>query len=60
MKLEYYKVVPHGKKKRTVCPHNDACRCMTKDCYHCGWNPIVAKIRLEKAIQRLSEAKCNG
>lgn len=50
MKLEYVKVAKYAKydRKPTVCPHNDACRCENQDCYNCGWNPKVAKMRIEK------------
>ena len=34
--------------KQTVCPYNDACRCDVKKCNNCGWNPTVAKRRLDK------------
>lgn len=37
--------------KRTVlkfeCPHNGAIDCERKKCSTCGWNPDVAKMRLE-------------
>lgn len=46
MELEYVKVAIY--KKEIVCPHNNACVCTTKDCYRCGWNPTVAKLRLAK------------
>ena len=46
MKLEYVKVAKYIKP--TVCKYNEGCRCTTRDCYNCGWNPIVAKMRIEK------------
>ena len=46
MKLEYVKVTKYDRKP-TVCPHNSACRCTVKDCYNCGWNPVVAKMRIK-------------
>lgn len=30
-----------------ACPHNVAIECYTKKCDSCGWNPEVAKARLE-------------
>jgi hypothetical protein len=46
MKLEYVKI--KGYTKDTTCPHNDACRCTKRECFKCGWNPTVAKMRLDK------------
>lgn len=46
MELEYIKVANYVKE--TVCPYNAACRCTAKNCGRCGWNPTVAKMRLEK------------
>ena len=52
MVLEYYKVDPNYKKEtQFVCPHNNGVMCDVKNCYHCGWNPIVSKIRLDKIIK---------
>ena len=56
IKLEYVKVGNY--KKSTECPHNEAVCCKSKNCYHCGWNPNVAKIRLEKI--RKERARANG
>ena len=50
MKLEYVKVASYTKP--TVCPHNNACRCHTKNCYNCGWHPTVAKMRLAKVLKK--------
>ena len=50
MKLEYVKI--KGYTKDTTCPHNEACRCTKRDCYKCGWNPTVAKARMEKLKNR--------
>ena len=52
IRLEYIKNDPDYKKKkkakkRMVCPYNDACFCYKKECYKCGWNPTVAKLRQE-------------
>ncbi len=55
MELEYYKVTKQVKKP-TVCPHNEGCQCITKDCYHCGWNPVVAKIRADRLQRKRTEA----
>lgn len=53
MELVYYK--PARYEKPTVCPHNDHCRCVVKNCYKCGWNPIVFKMRIEKLKKELCE-----
>lgn len=29
-----------------ICPHNDRVDCATLNCDSCGWNPVVAKKRL--------------
>ena len=36
-----------------ICPHNKECRCTTLTCDTCGWNPEVAKVRLEELRQRI-------
>ena len=46
MKLEYVKTARY--QKDTSCPHNGALVCDVKNCKRCGWNPNVAKIRMEK------------
>lgn len=57
MELQYYKVDPNYKKERQfVCPHNDGVMCSVKNCYHCGWHPTTAKIRLAKIIKERSNA----
>ena len=48
IKLEYVKVANYTKE--IVCPHNDACRCTARNCSRCGWNPKVAKMRMEKIL----------
>lgn len=45
MEPEYYKPKRYKKPTYYDCPHNEGCRCKVKDCYHCGWNPKVQKIR---------------
>lgn len=30
-----------------TCPYNDAVECSSRKCSKCGWNPEVAKARLE-------------
>jgi hypothetical protein len=50
MKLEYVKCVTYKKERNFVCPHNDACRCEVKNCYNCGWNPKVEKLRMQKIL----------
>ena len=59
MELIYYK--PSGYKRPSYydCPHNEGCRCKTKDCYHCGWNPRVAAYRVAK-LKRTMREKING
>lgn len=44
-----------NKKKPTVCQHNIACWCTTKKCNCCGWNPTVAKKRMNKILKTQSE-----
>ena len=56
MELEYYKTSGYKKPRYYDCPHNEACRCERKDCYHCGWNPKVAAIR-ERRMKIKREAK---
>jgi hypothetical protein len=61
MELQYVKVgqTPKEKKPRAYdCPHNEGCRCTTKDCYNCGWNPKVIKIRAMR--KKNKEARANG
>ena len=48
MKLERVKVANYVKE--TVCKYNAACRCTVKNCYYCGWNPKVARYRLNKLL----------
>ena len=58
MELQYIKV--DGKKRTELhqCPYNRECRCRTKNCHKCGWNPTVAKARMEKVQTR--EVKSHG
>lgn len=52
MTLEYYKVDPNYKKECSFkCPNNAYVACTQKNCYHCGWNPIVAKMRMDKILK---------
>lgn len=53
MKLEYVKVANYTKD--TGCPHNNALLCEVKNCKRCGWNPIVAKRRLDKILTAKTE-----
>ena len=52
VKLQYIKNDPDWKQKRERkykdCPYNDGCRCNLVSCKHCGWNPEVAKARMER------------
>ena len=38
-----------------ACPYNEGVSCdhSTKRCHVCGWNPKVAKARLEKICKKL-------
>ena len=56
MALEYKKnlVKEHG---RYVCPHNEECRCRSRDCWRCGWNPKVAEKRRAKLEERMGVAQ---
>lgn len=52
MTLEYYKVDPNYKKECIFpCPNNAYVVCTHKNCYHCGWNPTVAKMRMDKILK---------
>jgi hypothetical protein len=53
IKLEYVPVANYTKE--TVCPHNAACRCTVQNCFRCGWNPKVAKMRMEKILSQKTE-----
>lgn len=52
VELVYIKNDPDWKKKKErkykTCPYNDACRCSEATCKRCGWNPKVAKARMER------------
>lgn len=37
------------------CKFNRGVGCLVQDCEKCGWNPEVAKIRLEKIKKELQE-----
>lgn len=54
MDIKFEKATKYNKKP-TVCPYNDACQCMVKKCNRCGWNPTVAQMRMDKALNRQSE-----
>ena len=51
IKLEYVKVASY-EKKPVVCQYNEGCQCTVKSCYNCGWNPVVAKMRLDKLQEK--------
>lgn len=40
-----------------ICPHNDEVDCATQNCASCGWNPEVAKARVEKVAKSMSDMK---
>jgi hypothetical protein len=48
IKLEYVPVASYTKNKD--CPHNNALECGVKNCKRCGWNPEVAKKRMDKIL----------
>lgn len=52
-KLEYVKVASY--QKPTMCRYNEGCRCLVRNCYNCGWNPKVAKLRMEKLLSAKTE-----
>lgn len=54
MALEYVKVAQY--EKDLSCPHNNALVCDVKKCKACGWNPTVAKMRLNKVKRMRAEA----
>lgn len=53
MKLEYVPVAHY--EKDLSCPHNNALVCDTKKCKSCGWNPVVAKRRMDKILSAKTE-----
>ena len=36
-----------------VCPYNGECRCIRLECKSCGWNPEVAKARMDKFMTKM-------
>ena len=40
-----------------ICPHNYEVDCEASRCDSCGWNPVVAKARLEKAVINMTDSK---
>ena len=40
-----------------ICPHNYEIDCGAMKCESCGWNPAVAKVRLEKAVKNMTDSK---
>ena len=40
-----------------VCPHNRCVDCEDDACERCGWNPAVAKERIEAVMSRFSDCK---
>ena len=40
-----------------ICPHNYEVDCEASRCDSCGWNPVVAKARLEKAVKNMTDSK---
>ena len=40
-----------------ICPHNYEIDCEAMKCESCGWNPVVAKARLEEAVKNMTDSK---
>jgi len=40
-----------------ICQYNEAIICDSDECYHCGWDPEVAKKRQETFIKKMTEEK---
>ena len=40
-----------------ICPHNYEVDCEAMRCDTCGWNPVVSKARLEKAVKNMTGGK---
>ena len=40
-----------------ICPHNYELDCDTLKCESCGWNPEVARARVEKVMKNMSNSK---
>jgi hypothetical protein len=40
-----------------ICPHNYEVDCGANTCDRCGWNPEVAKKRLQEAMKTMSDSK---
>lgn len=39
------------------CNYQEGVQCEKKNCHKCGWNPEVAKARLEAIIEKMKEKK---
>ena len=40
-----------------ICPHNYQLDCDSLKCESCGWNPEVARARVEKMMKNMSNSK---
>lgn len=40
-----------------ICPHNYEVDCEASKCDRCGWNPEVARKRVEEVIKNMSDSK---
>ena len=40
-----------------ICPYNYEVDCEALKCGSCGWNPVVAKARLEEAVKNMTDSK---
>ena len=40
-----------------ICPHNYELDCDTLKCESCGWNPEVARARVEKVMKNMCNSK---
>lgn len=43
-----------GQRRYFTCPHNDAVECELgkKKCNKCGWHPTIAKVRMDKLLNK--------
>lgn len=59
MELQYYKVQKF-KKDVMDCKYNEGCRCNRYQramCHRCGWNPRVAKARMDRILDQRRAAE---
>ena len=47
-------------KEALLCPNNEAVFCTTHgNCYNCGWNPTVERLRKLRINEKIKEEKKN-